>query len=47
MDNKKVWYVTGASRGLGLALVKMLLEEEYPVAASFALSHGLDSSSRS
>ena len=34
MDNKKVWYVTGASKGLGLALVKALLEEGYPVAAT-------------
>lgn len=34
MDNKKVWYVTGASKGLGLALVKTLLEEGYPVAAT-------------
>ena len=34
MDNKKVWYVTGASKGLGLALVKTLLQEGYPVAAT-------------
>jgi NAD(P)-dependent dehydrogenase (short-subunit alcohol dehydrogenase family) len=34
MDNKKVWYVTGASKGLGLALVKLLLEQGYRVAAT-------------
>ncbi len=32
--DKKVWYVTGASKGLGLALVKKLLENGYPVAAT-------------
>lgn len=31
---KKVWFVTGASRGLGLALVKQLLSNGYLVAAS-------------
>ncbi len=31
---KKVWYVTGASKGLGLALVKKLLSEGYRVAAT-------------
>ena len=35
MDNsKKVWFVTGASKGLGLALVKKLLAEGYRVAAT-------------
>jgi len=34
MDNKKVWYVTGASKGLGLALVRLLLEQGYRVAAT-------------
>ncbi len=34
MENKKVWYVTGASKGLGLALVKILLEQGYRVAAT-------------
>lgn len=34
MSNKKVWYVTGASKGLGLALVKRLLQEGYRVAAT-------------
>jgi len=31
---KKVWYVTGASKGLGLSLVKTLLNEGYRVAAT-------------
>jgi NAD(P)-dependent dehydrogenase (short-subunit alcohol dehydrogenase family) len=34
MSNKQVWYVTGASKGLGLALVKKLLSEGYRVAAT-------------
>ncbi|MEZ2442293.1 SDR family NAD(P)-dependent oxidoreductase [Chitinophaga sp. RCC_12] len=34
MDTSKVWYVTGASRGLGLTLVKMLLDKGYRVAAT-------------
>lgn len=34
MENKKVWFVTGASKGLGLALVKHLLAEGYKVAAT-------------
>ncbi len=34
MSNKKVWFVTGASKGLGLALVKKLLHEGYRVAAT-------------
>lgn len=35
MDNsKKIWFVTGASKGLGLALVKKLLTEGYRVAAT-------------
>jgi NAD(P)-dependent dehydrogenase (short-subunit alcohol dehydrogenase family) len=31
---KKVWYITGASKGLGLALVKRLLQEGHRVAAT-------------
>ncbi|WP_228450776.1 SDR family oxidoreductase [Chryseolinea soli] len=31
---KKTWFVTGASKGLGLSLVKTLLAEDYPVAAT-------------
>lgn len=34
MDTKKVWFVTGASKGLGLTLVKKLLANGYRVAAT-------------
>lgn len=34
MDSKKVWFVTGASKGLGLTLVKNLLDKGYRVAAT-------------
>jgi len=34
MDTKKVWFVTGASKGLGLSLVKGLLNDGYKVAAT-------------
>jgi NAD(P)-dependent dehydrogenase (short-subunit alcohol dehydrogenase family) len=34
MNTSKVWYVTGASQGLGLILVKKLLDRGYRVAAS-------------
>jgi len=34
MNTSKVWYVTGASQGLGLILVKKLLENDYRVAAT-------------
>jgi NAD(P)-dependent dehydrogenase (short-subunit alcohol dehydrogenase family) len=34
METKKVWFVTGASKGLGLSLVKKLLSEGYYVAAT-------------
>ena len=34
MKTKKVWYVTGASKGLGLALVMQLLKSGYKVAAT-------------
>lgn len=34
MDTKKVWFVTGASKGLGLTLVKQLLEAGHQVAAT-------------
>ena len=34
MENKKVWFVTGASKGLGLTLVKQLLSKGYRVAAT-------------
>ncbi len=34
MENEKVWFVTGASKGLGLSLVKQLLAAGYKVAAT-------------
>ncbi len=34
METKKVWFVTGASKGLGLTLVKKLLQNGYCVAAT-------------
>ncbi len=39
---KKVWYVTGASKGLGLSLVKALLSEGYRVAATSRNANELD-----
>lgn len=33
-QQKKVWFVTGASKGLGLVIVKQLLAQGYPVAAT-------------
>lgn len=34
MNTSKVWYITGASQGLGLTLVKKLLADGYRVAAT-------------
>lgn len=34
METKKVWLVTGSSKGLGLALVKKLLQDNYCVVAT-------------
>jgi NAD(P)-dependent dehydrogenase (short-subunit alcohol dehydrogenase family) len=34
MDNKKVWFITGASKGFGLSLVKQLLDAGQLVAAT-------------
>ncbi len=34
MDNKNVWLVTGASKGIGLSLVKKLVAQGYRVAAT-------------
>jgi len=34
MNTKKVWFITGASKGLGLTLVKKLLKAGYRVAAT-------------
>jgi short-subunit dehydrogenase len=42
MNNSKVWFVTGASRGLGLSLVKKLLENGYRVAATSRDAHTLN-----
>jgi NAD(P)-dependent dehydrogenase (short-subunit alcohol dehydrogenase family) len=42
MDNQKVWFVTGASKGLGLTLVKQLLNNGYKVAATSRSIHDLN-----
>jgi len=34
MENQKIWFITGASKGLGLALVKQLLNSGHKVAAT-------------
>ena len=34
MENNKVWFITGASKGLGLELAKKLLAQGYKVAAT-------------
>lgn len=34
MKQQKVWFITGASKGLGLALVQQLLDKGYSVAAT-------------
>jgi len=34
MENQKVWFVTGASKGLGLTLVKRLIDQGFSVAAT-------------
>ncbi len=41
MNTSKVWYVTGASQGLGLILVKKLLKNGYRVAATSRDAHTL------
>lgn len=41
MSTKKVWLVTGASKGLGLTLVKKLLKEGYNVSATSRNSNDL------
>jgi short-subunit dehydrogenase len=41
MNTSKVWYITGASQGLGLTVVKRLLENGYRVAASSRDAHKL------
>jgi NAD(P)-dependent dehydrogenase (short-subunit alcohol dehydrogenase family) len=42
MNTSKVWYVTGTSQGLGLTLVKKLLENGYRVAATSRDAHALN-----
>lgn len=42
MENQKVWYVTGASKGLGLTLVKLLLTKGNKVAATSRNSGAFD-----
>ncbi len=41
MNTSKVWYVTGASQGLGLTLVKKLLDKGYRVSATSRDAHTL------
>ena len=41
MNTSKVWYVTGASQGLGLILVKKLLKNGYRVTATSRDAHAL------
>jgi short-subunit dehydrogenase len=41
MNSSKVWFITGASQGLGLTLVKKLLESGYRVAATSRNAHKL------
>ncbi|WET04396.1 SDR family NAD(P)-dependent oxidoreductase [Flavobacterium sp. YJ01] len=41
MDNKKVWFITGASKGIGLELAKKLLAEGYKVAATSRIEASL------
>ncbi|BAP33084.1 short chain dehydrogenase/reductase family oxidoreductase [Chryseobacterium sp. StRB126] len=44
METKKVWFVTGASKGLGFELVKKLLSEGFRVAATSRTVESLISS---
>jgi short-subunit dehydrogenase len=44
MNSSKVWYVTGASQGLGLILVKKLLDRGYRVAATSRTADSLSKS---
>ena len=44
MNASKVWYITGASQGLGLTLIKKLLESGYRVAATSRNAHKLKES---
>lgn len=42
MNTNKVWYVTGASKGLGLSLIKQLVKQGYRVAATSRKASDLD-----
>ena len=42
MDTKKIWFVTGASKGLGLSLIKQLLQAGYKVAATSRKAKDID-----
>ena len=42
MNKKQVWLVTGASKGLGLALVNKLLQKGFQVAATSRSAEGLE-----
>jgi NAD(P)-dependent dehydrogenase (short-subunit alcohol dehydrogenase family) len=42
MENSKVWFITGASKGLGLSLVKKLLQQGYRVAATSRKKESLE-----
>jgi short-subunit dehydrogenase len=44
MKTKKVWYVTGASQGFGLTLVRKLLRNGYSVAATSRATNSLEES---
>ena len=46
MKNKKVWFVTGCSKGLGHALVNELLEQGYMVSATSRSKQALQSWTR-
>ncbi|HAL54433.1 MAG TPA: short-chain dehydrogenase/reductase, partial [Sphingobacterium sp.] len=42
MKSQKVWFVTGASKGLGLNLVKELLAQDYSVVATSRTKQALE-----
>lgn len=43
MDHQKIWFVTGASKGMGLLLTKLLLEKGHKVAATSRNTDSLES----
>lgn len=44
MSNKKVWFVTGCSKGMGKALVEELIAQGYPVAGTSRSKETLEKS---